>query len=243
MGIITKILHKTIANKKLALVLYPKRLNLFDRLNNNVLFWKMLKEKKSKSYKQVKHITVNHYDYFKHLQENFFDEPIDYLEFGVFQGESILDIAKLNKHESSRFYGFDTFTGLPEFWKKGNAGEGRSYSKGGLSANNQIPQTVDKRISFIQGKFQDTLDNFLKGFTPKNKLVIHIDSDLYSSTLFTLAKLDSLLLKDTIIMFDEFGDLNHEFKAWYDYTRSFYRDFEIICSTGRMNRVAVKISA
>lgn len=234
MDLITKILHKTIANKKLALTFYPRRINLFDRLNNNVLLYEMIKNHTSSDYEKLPHVTGNHFTLFKHLQKKYFDDPIDYLEFGVFKGESILDMARLNKYDSSRFFGFDTFTGFPENWKEG-------YSKGGWSANNNTPYTKDDRINFIKGKFQDTLDNFLDDFKPKNRLIIHMDADLYSSTLFVLAKLDQFLVNDTIIMFDQFGDTSSEFRAWYDYTRSFYRDFEIISSTGRLNRVAVQI--
>src|SRR4030095_8056040 len=40
--------------------------------------------------------------------------PINYLEFGVAQGFSFKCFLEQNKHADSRFYGFDTFTGLPE---------------------------------------------------------------------------------------------------------------------------------
>jgi hypothetical protein len=42
--------------------------------------------------------------------------PIDFLEFGVFRGDSLFKWAQLNTATDSRFIGFDSFEGLPEVW-------------------------------------------------------------------------------------------------------------------------------
>lgn len=160
------------------------------------------------------------------------NDAVDFLEFGVYKGHSIFGVAELNTNPNSRFFGFDAFEeGYPEGFDNHHQGD---YAT-------SIPHTDDKRIVFIKGKFQDSLDNFLKSFIPKSRLVVHMDTDLYSATLYVLTKLDKLFDKNTIISFDEFGSLSREFLAFYDYTRSYYHDFEIIQHTPQYYRVSIRL--
>lgn len=142
------------------------------------------------------------------------DTPIDYLEFGVFEGDSILKWTQLNTRPESRFYGFDTFTGLPENWFK-------DFSQGAFSKDGKPPKINDARVSFIKGMFQDTLEGFLKKYQKKNTIVIHIDADLYSSTLFVLSSMHSNLRSGDIVIFDDFLDPLGEFQAFQDYCKSY----------------------
>lgn len=150
--------------------------------------------------------------------------PVDYLEFGVFRGDSIRHWVNANRHPDSRFYGFDTFTGLPEKWKKfqNDMGEGTFDLKG------QTPQLGDDRVTFIKGLFQDTVGEFRKTFVPRSPLVIHNDADLYSSTLYVLTKFDDLLLPGSIVIFDEFSSVLNEFRALDDYCTSYRREYEVL---------------
>src|SRR5690348_1613003 len=43
-------------------------------------------------------------------------EPVSYVEFGVFKGETLRYWSKLLKHPNSTLHGFDSFEGLPEDW-------------------------------------------------------------------------------------------------------------------------------
>ena len=148
------------------------------------------------------------------------NEPIHYLEFGVFEGSSFRWWASHNTHPESRFWGFDTFEGLPEAWDQFNAGD--------MTTGGKMPKMDDPRVTFVKGLFQDTLPGFLTNFKNDKRKVIHLDADLYSSTLYTLAKLDDYLQPGDIVMFDEFGVPTHEFKAFVEYTTSFRRELEII---------------
>jgi hypothetical protein len=154
--------------------------------------------------------------------------PIDYLEFGVAHGKSMRDWVQLNQHEASRFFGFDTFEGLPEGWKVFTG----PIAKGSYSAEGKIPEINDPRVNFIKGLFQATLPNFLEGFTVHNRLVINCDADLYTSTLYVLANLNYLIVPGTIVIFDEFSTME-EFRAFRDFTQSFRRDYEPVATAER----------
>jgi O-methyltransferase len=144
------------------------------------------------------------------------DDAVDYLEFGVYQGGSIKKWIELNRHPSTRFFGFDSFEGLPEAWTP-------KLTRGTFDASGTLPQIADDRVSFIKGWFQDTLPPFLQTFSPRSRLVIHNDSDLYSSTLYVLTMLNHLFKAKTIIIFDEFPSALHEFRAWNDYLSAYGR--------------------
>lgn len=155
----------------------------------------------------------------------------DYLEFGVHRGHSIRHFAVENKSAESRFFGFDCFTGLPEDW---NA----DYKRGHFDTGGRVPEMMDARVRFVVGLFQDTLPKFVAGFKTNNRIIVNIDCDLYSSALYCLTKLDAVLPSGTIIIFDEFGSVLHEFRAAQDYLASYRRKFGVICSHDNFYTVA-----
>ena len=75
------------------------------------------------------------------------NEAIDYLEFGVFEGASIRSWCALNQNPGSRFFGFDSFEGLPEDWHSGKR-------KGAFSTGGKVPEIADPRVSFVAGGFR-----------------------------------------------------------------------------------------
>jgi O-methyltransferase len=179
----------------------------------------------------------NHNDRFKmyaYVAENFnlANEKIDYLEFGVCRGDSFKWWATMNKNPDSKFYGFDTFEGLPEDWG--------FFAKGELSA--AIPNFDDSRMEFIKGLFQDTLFGFIDSHRfGEGRLIIHMDADLFSSTLFSLTTLARFLKKGDIIIFDEYNVPNHEFFAFKVFTESFYIKYELIAAVNNYYQCAFRI--
>ena len=130
----------------------------------------------------------------------------------------------MNRDPQSRFIGFDSSEGLPEDWL-GN------YTKGTFDVGGAVPQIDDERVNFIKGWFQNTLPGFLKEFTPRSRLVVHSDSDLYSSTLFTLATLNTQLVPGSVIIFDDFWMPTHVFRAFTDYRSAFWRSAHAVAMT------------
>lgn len=179
------------------------------------------------------------FDLYNYLNYEILDKgQINYLEFGVFKGETINYWSSINNHRESRFFGFDTFTGLPEDWVmfRGTMNTG-SFNTGGTA-----PYIKDNRVSFVKGLFQDTLPAFLKTNTFAQQLIIHNDSDLYSSTLFTLTRCNDILVRGSIVIFDEFSSILNEFRALEDYCSSYMRDYEVIGATKNYyNQIAIRI--
>lgn len=163
----------------------------------------------------------NRHPLHEHVGELCRNGPVTYLEFGVWRGETFNKWLTLNSDADSRFYGFDSFEGLPEDWEKGQP-------RGTFSTEGQMPNSRDPRARFVKGWFQDTLYAFLESFQPVGQVVVHVDCDLYSSTLFVLTALDRHVPPGTIFIFDDFSSLRHEFAAWLDYRRSFNRQLEPI---------------
>ena len=168
-------------------------------------------------------------------QENLFEVPIDYFEFGVAGGYSFKWWLSHNQNPASKFFGYDTFEGLPEEWG--------GFEKGSMSYTLESLEISDTRASFYKGLFQQTLIPFLRQYVSTNKKVIHIDSDLFSSALFTLSQLYPFLNTGDIIFFDEFAVPQHEFLAFKIFTEAFYVNYEVIAAANNYLFVAVKIIA
>jgi len=164
---------------------------------------------------------------YKHLGTHIGESPINYYEFGVYKGASIKFWASMNRHSDSRFVGFDTFSGLPESWDNFTGG----LKKGTFDTQGKLPQIDDARVSFCKGLFQDTFPDFLEKSNSDNLLIVNIDADLYSSTLYVLTMAHKILKKGSIIIFDEFSSVMHEFRAFEDYCKAYNVNFEVLVST------------
>lgn len=159
------------------------------------------------------------------------DQPILYLEFGVWQGRSIRYWSERLRNPDSRFHGFDSFEGLPESWNM-------LFKKGLFSTNGQPPQIDDSRVKFFKGWFEETLPHYQP--PPHDQLVINIDADLYSSTSFVLNALKRYIAVGTYIYFDEFCDRNHELRAFDEFLAATKMRFEVASASRSLMYIAFR---
>jgi hypothetical protein len=149
-------------------------------------------------------------------------DRILYLEFGVAHGKSMTENSKIYTHPSSRFLGFDSFIGLPEDWLM--------HKVGSFSNNGKPPVINDRRIEFIQGWFQNTVPRNIERISkiPHDKVLIHLDADLYSSTLFLLAQFWNVF-EEYYFIFDDF--IHDEIVALSDFLKAFPNHIEFMVQT------------
>lgn len=150
-----------------------------------------------------------------------------WLEFGVFSGKTINHIAKMNP--SQKIYGFDSFLGLPEDWR-GN------MTKGYFDREGRMPE-VQSNVALIPGWFSDTLPLFCENHVVGNYIsFLHVDCDIYSSTVDIFDNLGEQIVEGTVILFDEFygydGWQNHECKAWEEFTSKNKIKYEYVSYAG-----------
>lgn len=212
-----------------------------DGLQNGVFMSEMSKWRKDHPVKGYNDFYQETWDYNRRYtlyeaivkDENISGQPIDYFEFGVAGGYSFKWWLDKNKHIESRFFGFDTFEGLPEKWG--------AFQKGSMAYAMDSLQINDERANLYKGLFQDSLIPFLDKYDNKNKKLVHIDSDLFSSAIFVLSQLYRFLKPGDILLFDEFAVPQHEFLAFKIFTESFYVNYEVIGAANNYLFVAVKI--
>ena len=154
-----------------------------------------------------------------------------YLEFGVGRGKSIRWIGS----EASRtVYGFDSFEGIPEYWNGNPIG---------AFAQKKLPSVPDN-VQFEIGMFDETIPKFLAAHKDPVAL-LHVDCDLYSSTVTIFDAFGPRLQPGAIILFDEYYNFprwqQHEFKAFQEFVESSGMKYEYIAYSVTGQQVAVRV--
>ena len=157
------------------------------------------------------------------------------LEFGVATGRTLNQFAYWLPDRM--VYGFDGFTGLPEDWT--------SRMRRGFFARDSLPQ-VRKNCELVVGWFDQTLPGFRATKIKDNPIaLLHVDCDLYSSTVTVLNNLKDNIVPGTVIIFDEYmnypGWQLDEFRAWQEHCRAYGVKYEYIGRVSRHQKVAVRV--
>ena len=135
-------------------------------------------------------------------------EPIgDYLEFGVYNGTSMIcmhQVLRELKLDGPRLIGFDSFEGLPSdeegVWRAGDFKSSLEFTQAVLSWSG-----VDwSRVVLVKGFFEDTLNASLaKQHEMEKAAVIMIDCDIYAGARDALEFCAPMIRNDAVIVFDD----------------------------------------
>jgi O-methyltransferase len=135
--------------------------------------------------------------------------PPVYFEFGCHSGRTFsaaVRAARFLELEGASFYAFDSFQGLPPT----DVAEDGAFITGEFATSRADFMRIVERDSGLrlddahvtQGFYSDSLTPQLQSRMPKVG-VVHIDVDLYSSTVEVLKFIKPLLVVGTVLVFDD----------------------------------------
>tara|TARA_B100001250_G_scaffold286226_1_gene248236 strand:+ start:1442 stop:2104 length:663 start_codon:yes stop_codon:yes gene_type:complete len=146
----------------------------------------------------------------------------DCIEFGIFTGSSFRHTInvenKLNKHSDTNFYGLDSFEGFPNsshpFFKKTDFIANENKVK-------KIERINKGKVHIIKGFFDESLKTETLNNVKKLKFV-HLDCDLYVSSIEPFRYIKSRLVNGAYLMIDDFTNIDREGKSIRE---AFYKEF------------------
>jgi len=155
-----------------------------------------------------------------------------FLEFGVGRGKSIRWIGAATDRT---VYGFDSFEGIPEYWNGNPIG---------AFAQKKLPK-VPPNVEFQVGMFDETIPQFLNT-SDEPVAFLHVDCDLYSSTVIIFDAFGGRLQPGCIVLFDEYYNFprwqQHEYKAFREFVSRAGIEYEYIAYSVTGQQVAVRIT-
>lgn len=180
------------------------------------------------------------------------------LEFGTNNGGSLHYFAS-RLPATMQFVGFDCFEGIPEAWDGLPAGAIKGYGLplelwsddpalkervlAGFKRTGRFPAPPQPNVRIEAGLFSEALTRYLKDGWPQNLRLVHMDADIYISTRPVLDTLCGPLKYRYLILFDEFYSVNHEFRAWREFTALFHiDDWRVVASSEDGAQVLIEVN-
>ena len=172
----------------------------------------------------------------------------DFVECGVWKGGNLILFKKMIdklKIKNKKVYGFDTFEGMSNptekdedadgFWggfkaeyymrthkKDINIDNIHAYSPIEAVEKNLINSAIDKdSLILVKGKVEDTLK--ISSNIPKKISILRLDTDWYESTKIELEILYPRLVKNGVLIIDDYGEWSGSRAA----TNEYFKDKKI----------------
>ena len=155
------------------------------------------------------------------------------LEFGTNNGGSLFYFSK-RVPQTVDLVGFDCFEGIPEPWDSLPKGSIKGYGApielwsddpakkarvlAQVNETGKFPAPPQENVRIEAGLFSHSVPRFLKNGVPPDVRLIHFDADIYISTRPVLDSICGQIDYRYYVLFDEFYSVNHEFKAWLEFT-------------------------
>ncbi len=140
-------------------------------------------------------------------------EGSDYLEFGVFRGFNLWYVQALANDlgiQDMRFFGFDSFFGLPPL---DEVDAGAEFVEGAYySPRKDVEVFLDKygvdwsKTHLVDGWYKDTLTAETRNkYGMRKSSIFVVDCDLYESTRLVLDFIQPLVSHQSVILFDDWN--------------------------------------
>jgi dTDP-6-deoxy-L-hexose 3-O-methyltransferase len=162
--------------------------------------------------------------------------PGDVLEFGVYKGTSLIRFATyremLESQYSRKIIGFDTFGQFPLTDLEEDNKFIKDFSKNGESISEKELREVfiNKKFDnyeFYAGDILQTLPKYIEK-NPELKIsLLHIDVDVYKPTKAILNMLFEKVVKNGIIILDDYGTVYGETKAVDEFISSQINEYKL----------------
>ena len=126
----------------------------------------------------------------------------DFAECGVFKGGTALLLCRVLKDIGKKLYLFDSFKGLP----KGDEEKDKYFREGQFS--NESVESVQQLLHDFRNIFdirQGWIPNTFSGLENNCYAFVHLDVDLYQSTLDCCKYFYPRLVPAGVLLFDEYG--------------------------------------
>ena len=144
----------------------------------------------------------------------------DYYEFGVFKGHTFWQAQRIAHQlglDQMRYFGFDSFEGLPEPKGLDKTDEEHFYKGQYACSLETVRRTLTEHgmdwdtAYLIKGYFNQTLNEQTCREYDMGKITVAlVDCDLYESTVDTLRFIDDMIVEGSILIMDDWNAFNSD---------------------------------